>query len=183
MLVKGPNVFQGYWNRPDLQADTFDKDGWFKTGDVFKLDDKGNFYITDRIKELIKYSTSSPTSIYETQTNSNVTEGFQVPPAELEAKLHGHDKIADCCVVGVWNKEEHTEVPRAYVVPTMGSQPSDDLAGEIILWLNERVAPPKKLRGGVRFLDAIPKSQSGKILRRILKEQAKKEDEAPKAKL
>lgn len=56
-MVKGPNVFQGYWNRPDLQKDTFDEDGWFRTGDVCKVDDKGNFYITDRIKELIKYST------------------------------------------------------------------------------------------------------------------------------
>lgn len=57
--MKGPNVFSGYWNRPDLQKDTFTEDGWFKTGDVFYVDDKGNFYITDRIKELIKYSTSS----------------------------------------------------------------------------------------------------------------------------
>lgn len=55
-MVKGPNVFKGYWKRPDLQNHTFDKDGWFKTGDVVKVDKKGNFYITDRIKELIKYS-------------------------------------------------------------------------------------------------------------------------------
>lgn len=60
--MKGPNVFSGYWNRPDLQKDTFTEDGWFKTGDVFYVDDKGNFYITDRIKELIKYSASSPSS-------------------------------------------------------------------------------------------------------------------------
>lgn len=111
------------------------------------------------------------------------TEGFQVPPAELEAKLHGHEKVADVCVVGVWNGEEHTEVPRAYIVPTAGNAPSDELAKEIITWLSERVAPPKKLRGGVRFLDIIPKSQSGKILRRVVRDQAKKEDEAPKAKL
>ena len=74
-------------------------------------------------------------------------------------------------------------MPRAYVVPKSGKEPSDQLAADIASWLAERVAPPKKLRGGVRFVDAIPKSQSGKILRRILKEQAKKEDAGPKAKL
>lgn len=111
------------------------------------------------------------------------TEGFQVAPAELEDKLHRHPAVADVAVVGVWNKQEYTEVPRAYVVPRPGQAADDKLASEIASWLAEKVAPPKKLRGGVRFIDAIPKSQSGKILRRILKEQAKKEDEGPKAKL
>lgn len=165
LLLKGPNVFGGYWNRPDLQADTFDTDGWFKTGDVVRVDSHGNFYITDRIKELIKY------------------KGFQVPPAELEEALHGHPKVADACIVSAWDKEQETEVPRAYIVPTTGNEPSEELAKEIATWLNDRVAPPKRLRGGVRFIDVIPKSQSGKILRRVLKEQAKKEDEGPKAKL
>lgn len=165
LLVKGPNVFGGYWKRPDLQKDTFTEDGWFKTGDVFYVDDKGNFYITDRIKELIKY------------------KGFQVAPAELEDKLHRHPAIADVAVVGVWNKQEYTEVPRAYVVPQSGQTADDKLAKDIADWLADKVAPPKKLRGGVRFVEAIPKSQSGKILRRILKEEAKKEDVEPKAKL
>ncbi|KAI6779717.1 Acyl-CoA synthetase (AMP-forming)/AMP-acid ligase II [Emericellopsis cladophorae] len=165
LLVKGDNVFSGYWNRPDLQEGTFDEDGWFKTGDVFKVDDKGNFYITDRIKELIKY------------------KGFQVAPAELEEKLHGHPKVGDVCVIGVFNEEEHTEVPRAYIVPKPGVAPSDELAEEIASWLAGRVAPPKKLRGGVRFLDEIPKSQSGKILRRVVAQMVKKEDGAVKAKL
>lgn len=110
-------------------------------------------------------------------------EGFQVAPAELEDKLHRHPAVADVAVVGVWNKQEYTEVPRAYVVPHSGQVADDKLASEIASWLADKVAPPKKLRGGVRFIDAIPKSQSGKILRRILKEQAKKEDEGPKAKL
>ncbi len=111
------------------------------------------------------------------------TEGFQVAPAEVEDKLHRHPAVADVAVIGVWNKVEYTEVPRAYIVPHAGQTPGDKLAAEIAGWLAERVAPPKKLRGGVRFLETIPKSQSGKILRRILKEQAKKEDEEPKAKL
>lgn len=110
-------------------------------------------------------------------------EGFQVPPAELEAKLHGHEKVADCCVIGVWDNDLHTEVPRAYIQPRPGVEPCDELAQDIIQWLSTQVAPPKRLRGGVRFIDAIPKSQSGKILRRIVKEQDKKDNEAPKAKL
>jgi 4-coumarate--CoA ligase len=165
LLMKGPNVFQGYWKRPDLQKETFDEEGYFKTGDVAHVDDKGNFYITDRIKELIKY------------------KGFQVAPAELEEKLIGREDIDDVCVTSVWDNNEHTEVPRAYVVVKAGVEANEALAKDIADWLTARVAPPKKLRGGVRFIDQIPKSISGKILRRELKELAKKEDSAPKAKL
>ncbi|KAH7159881.1 hypothetical protein B0J13DRAFT_581033 [Dactylonectria estremocensis] len=166
LLVKGPNVFQGYWNRPELNKDTFTEDGWFKTGDVMYMCPKGNFFVTDRIKELIKY------------------KGFQVAPAELEAKLIGRKDIADVCVIGVWNEAEQTEVPRAYVVPSAGVDGGDDLAQDIVNWLSSRVAPPKKLRGGVRFLKEIPKSASGKILRRVVRDQVKKEEETgPLAKL
>ncbi|POR34527.1 Putative 4-coumarate--CoA ligase 1 [Tolypocladium paradoxum] len=165
LLLKGPNIFQGYWNKPELNKETFTADGWYRTGDVFHVCPKGNFYITDRMKELIKY------------------KGFQVPPAELEAKLIGREDIADVCVVGVWDEEQHTEIPRAYVVLRAGVEQSDELAKDIVAWLGERVGPPKRLRGGVRFLKEIPKSQAGKILRRVLREQAKKEDAGPKAKL
>ncbi|KAI9897802.1 hypothetical protein N3K66_007658 [Trichothecium roseum] len=165
LLVKGPNVFPGYWNRPDLQKDTFTEDGWFKTGDVGYVDKHGNFFITDRIKELIKY------------------KGFQVAPAELEAKLIGRQDIDDVCVIGVWDDKEHTEVPRAYVVTKPGVKGSEDLAKEIADWVAASVAHPKKLRGGVRFIDSIPKSASGKILRRVLKDQLKKDEAAVKAKL
>ncbi|KAL7898593.1 hypothetical protein HDV63DRAFT_357093 [Trichoderma sp. SZMC 28014] len=166
LLLKGPNVFPGYWNRPDLHKDTF-TDGWYRTGDIFYCCPQGHFYITDRKKELIKY------------------KGFQVPPAELESKLHGREDIADVCVIGVWDKVQHTEIPRAYVVLKPGIEETEARAKDIIEWLNAKVAPPKKLRGGVRFIKEVPKSQAGKILRRVLKEQAKKEDEAetPKAKL
>ncbi|OTA00013.1 hypothetical protein A9Z42_0029420 [Trichoderma parareesei] len=172
LLLKGPNVFSGYWKRPELNKDTFTEDGWYKTGDIFYCCPKGNFYITDRKKELIKY------------------KGFQVPPAELEAKLIGRDDIADVCVIGVWDKEQHTEIPRAYVVLKPGVPETEAKAREIADWLNAKVAPPKKLRGGVRFIKEIPKSQAGKILRRVLRDQVKKEEEqeeakaaAPKAKL
>lgn len=110
-------------------------------------------------------------------------EGFQVPPAELEAKIIGRKDVADVCVIGVWDKEQHTEVPRAYIVLTAGEEPSEAKAKEITAWLDERVAPPKKLRGGVRFIMEVPKSQAGKILRRVLRDQAKKEDAGPQAKL
>lgn len=104
------------------------------------------------------------------------TEGFQVPPAELEAKLLGREDINDVCVIGVWDKEQHTEVPRAYIVVRPGVQETDELARDIVNWLGERVGPPKRLRGGVRFVKEIPKSPSGKILRRVLKDQVKREE-------
>lgn len=111
-------------------------------------------------------------------------EGFQVAPAELEAKLIGRKDIADVCVIGVWNEAEQTEVPRAYVVPGAGVDASEELAADIAKWLSSQVAPAKKLRGGVRFLKEIPKSVSGKILRRVLRDQVKKEEESgPQAKL
>ncbi|PNY29198.1 4-coumarate-CoA ligase 1 [Tolypocladium capitatum] len=165
LLLRGPNIFQGYWNKPELNKETFTADGWFRTGDVFHVCPKGYFYITDRIKELIKY------------------KGFQVPPAELEAKLIGREDIADVCVIGVWDPEQHTEIPRAYVVLRADVDQSDELAEDIVAWLGERVAPAKRLRGGVRFVKEIPKSQTGKILRRVLREQAKEEDARPKARL
>ncbi|PFH61759.1 hypothetical protein XA68_16379 [Ophiocordyceps unilateralis] len=165
LLLKGPNVFRGYWKRPTLNSETFTPDGWYRTGDVAYVCPKGYFYITDRIKELIKYN------------------GFQVPPAELENKLFGNKDIADVAVIGVWDPENHTEIPRAYVVPASGVEPSDALARNIVSWLEERVASHKRLRGGVRFIDEIPKAQSGKILRRVLKDQAKREEEGFRAKL
>ncbi|RYC60702.1 hypothetical protein CHU98_g5500 [Xylaria longipes] len=165
LWVKGPNVFPGYLNRPELQKDTFSADGYFKTGDIGYFDDKGNLYITDRLKELIKY------------------KGFQVAPAELEGILQGHSDVADACVIPAHDRERETEVPRAYLVLKPGVPRDDAKAQEIITWLDGRVAEHKKLRGGVRFIDEIPKNASGKLLRRVLKEQARAEDRANGAKL
>jgi 4-coumarate--CoA ligase len=166
ILLKGPNVFGGYWRRPELNKDAFTEDGWYRTGDVGYADRKGNFYITDRIKELIKY------------------KGFQVPPAELEEILVGREDVADACVIGVYDEDRASEVPRAYVVLKEGVAESDALATELVEYVAGKVAPPKRLRGGLRFSKEIPKSASGKILRRVLIDKVRKEEgAAPKAKL
>ncbi|TGZ76758.1 acetyl-CoA synthetase-like protein [Ascodesmis nigricans] len=161
ICVKGPNVMLGYHNKPDATKNAFTEDGFFRTGDVGHEDKDGNVYITDRAKELIKY------------------KGFQVPPAELEGKLAAHPKIADVGVVGVYDESIASEVPRAYIVLTPGVK-EEGMEKEIVDWIAERVAHYKRLRGGVRFVEAIPKSPSGKILRRLIKLMAKEEMEKAK---
>lgn len=166
LWIKGPNIFLGYLNNPEGTANALTSDGYFKTGDVGHQDELGNFYITDRVKELIKY------------------KGFQVPPAELEGLLFGHDDIDDVAVIGIDDVEQATEVPRAYVVLKKGVEGGKKKEKEIADWLAGKVAGHKKLRGGVKFVDEIPKSASGKILRRVLKAQAiEAEKKGVKAKL
>ncbi|KAI0018504.1 acetyl-CoA synthetase-like protein [Xylariomycetidae sp. FL0641] len=153
--VKGPVVTQGYWRNDKATKDSF-RDGWFCTGDIGVFKD-GWFYIVDRKKELIKY------------------KGNQVAPAELEAVLLSNPKILDAAVIGV--PGEGTEVPRAYVV----ANPKQISGKEIAEWFSKQgLARYKQLRGGVVFLDAIPKSPSGKILRKELRDMAKKESVSAK---
>ncbi|KAL8900865.1 MAG: hypothetical protein Q9207_005489 [Kuettlingeria erythrocarpa] len=166
LWIKGPNTFKGYLNNPKGTKNALTEDGFFKTGDVGYQDSSGNFYITDRVKELIKY------------------KGFQVPPAELEGLLTSHPKINDVAVVGLYDKAQATEVPRAYVVLAPGVEGSEEMAADITAWLAAKVANHKRLRGGVRFVNEIPKSASGKILRRVLKVRAQEEDaQLPRSKL
>ena len=165
LWVKGPNVFKGYLRNDAATSAALSSDGYFRTGDVGYQDAEGNFYITDRIKELIKY------------------KGFQVPPAELEGILVSHPNINDVAVIGIYDKDQATEIPRAYVVPKDGLGKGEKEATEIVEWLNAKVAHHKKLRGGVKFVDEIPKSVSGKILRRVLKVKAQEEENSAKAKL
>jgi 4-coumarate--CoA ligase len=165
LWLKGPNVFLGYLNNPEGTRNAKTEDGYFKTGDVGHQDETGNFYITDRVKELIKY------------------KGFQVPPAELEGILASHNEIDDVAVIGIYNKDQATEVPRAYVVLKKGVKADKEMEKRIVGWLAAKVASHKRLRGGVRFIDEIPKSASGKILRRLLKERAAAENKDQKAKL
>ena len=166
LWVKGPNVFKGYLNNVEGTKNALTDDGYFKTGDVGYQDEKGNFFITDRVKELIKY------------------KGFQVPPAELEGILIGNEEVDDVAVIGIYNKDQATEVPRAYVVPKKGVQGTKETEERIVKWLAGKVASHKRLRGGVRFIDEIPKSVSGKILRRKLKVVAAEDEKnGEKAKL
>lgn len=165
LWLSGPNIFKGYLNNAEGTKNALTEDGYFKTGDVGYQDKNGNFFITDRVKELIKY------------------KGFQVPPAELEGYLASHDKIDDVAVLGVFKEELATEVPLAYVVLKQGIDVSSSVEKEIVDWLNAKVASHKKLRGGIKFTNLIPKSVSGKILRRMLKakyqeEEAKKSGKA-----
>ena len=166
LWIKGPNVFKGYLNNPEGTKNALTSDGYFKTGDVGHQDKDGNFYITDRVKELIKY------------------KGFQVPPAELEGILLSHPMVNDVAVIGIYVKQQATEIPRAYIVPKPGVEDNDKTAQDIVQWLQTKVANHKRLRGGVHFVDEIPKSASGKILRRLLKIKAQEdENKAIKAKL
>ncbi|PPJ58103.1 hypothetical protein CBER1_05278 [Cercospora berteroae] len=158
LWLSGPNIFKGYLNNVEGTKNALTEDGYFKTGDVGYQDQNGNFYITDRVKELIKY------------------KGFQVPPAELEGYLVAHEKIDDVAVLGVFKEEQATEVPVAYVVLKQGIVASPAVENEIVDWLNAKVANHKKLRGGIKFTNEIPKSVSGKILRRMLKVKYQEEE-------
>lgn len=144
--VRGPQVMMGYLNNPTASANTVDRDGWLHTGDIGYYDADGYFYIVDRLKELIKY------------------KGFQVAPAELEALLLSHPAIADAAVIGKADAEAG-EVPKAFIVPR-----GDVTADAILAFVAERVAPYKKIRA-IEIVTQIPKSASGKILRRVLVDQ------------
>jgi 4-coumarate--CoA ligase len=147
--VRGPQVMKGYLNNPGATSATIDKDGWLHTGDIGHVDADGHLYVVDRLKELIKY------------------KGFQVPPAELEALLLSHPAVADAAVIGLPD-DEAGEIPVAYVVLKAGASAS---AAELAEHVAGQVAHYKQIRR-VEFIDAVPKSASGKILRRILKDQA-----------
>jgi acyl-coenzyme A synthetase/AMP-(fatty) acid ligase len=137
------------------------------------------FYITDRVKELIKYKgpPSSPFDYFLVTLPATNVSGFQVPPASLEGLLASHPKVLDVAVIGIYSPSLASEVPRAYIVPSVAA--SKELADELIKFVYDRVAQHKRLRGGVRFIEEVPKSGSGKILRRVLKEEAKKEEGDP----
>ena len=151
LCFKGDLIMKGYCNNDSATATTIDKDGWLHSGDVGYYDEEGYFYIVDRLKELIKY------------------KAFQVPPAELEALLLSCAGIKDAAVIGLPN-EEAGELPTAFVVKQDGS---DITADDITKFVNERVSSHKRLRGGIRFVESIPRTASGKILRRELRDALK----------
>lgn len=154
LWVRGPMVMKGYLNNPQATAETIDSDGWLHTGDVAVLDEEEHYSIVDRIKELIKY------------------KGFQVPPAELEAVIITHPKIIDVAVIGIAD-DEAGEVPKAFVVCAPGATVTLQEVQEL---LSEHLVGYKQVRA-LEFVEAIPKSASGKILRRELRERELRERE------
>ncbi|KAF2220754.1 hypothetical protein BDZ85DRAFT_267091 [Elsinoe ampelina] len=166
--VKGPNICLGYWRNDKATKDTFDEQGFLRTGDVAIADDKGWLWIVDRKKELIK------------------VKGFQVAPAELEAVLLENEDIADAAVVGILDEDGHEERPRAYIA-LKDSAKGKVKEAEIVKWIDSRVAKHKRLEGGVKFIDEVPKSPSGKIQRKVMRDWAARDRKdmysSPKAKL
>ncbi|KAF2026029.1 4-coumarate-CoA ligase-like protein [Setomelanomma holmii] len=162
LCVRGPLIVKGYFNNPEANRLAWEDDGYFHTGDMaVRKRENGLWYIVDRKKELIK------------------VRGFQVAPAELEGVLLSHPEISDAAVIGVAAGgtsasagEQGTELPRAYVVVKAGSSLKE---ADIQAYMRERLAGYKQLVGGVKFVDAIPKNASGKILKKDLKDIANKE--------
>lgn len=172
ILIRSPSLMSAYLpiggvggnggaKGPDMSitADALTADGWFRTGDVGFLDARGAIHITDRLKELIK------------------VRAYQVAPAELEAVLCSSESVADAGVIGIYDESQATEWPRAYVVPRDADLVKNKdraglerLAAELKGLVEKRTARYKWLVGGIVFADAIPKSPSGKILRRVIKD-------------
>ncbi|KAK3110826.1 hypothetical protein LTR53_014491 [Teratosphaeriaceae sp. CCFEE 6253] len=157
MCVRGPSTVMGYFENPEANARDWDAEGYFHTGDVVYCDGvTGLWYIVDRKKELIK------------------VRAYQVTPPELEGQLLDHPDIVDAAVIGVPDPARDSELPRAYVVKRAGSGQALT-AQELHKYMRERLASYKQLEGGIVFVEAIPKNASGKILKRLLREQAKQE--------
>lgn len=147
IYIKSPIVMLRYEGNPEATAQAIDDDGWNHTGDLGYYDDDGYMYIVDRVKELIKYN------------------GNQVPPAELEAVLLSHEDVADAAVIGLPDPSAG-ELPTGVVVLQPSAQITEQ---QLISFVNARVAPYKKLRGGMKFVTTIPKTPTGKILRKEIK--------------
>ncbi|KAJ2448834.1 hypothetical protein EV183_005228 [Coemansia sp. RSA 2336] len=150
LCLRGPTIMLGYFNRPQ-ETQRVIKDGFLHTGDIARIE-SNQVFITDRIKELIKY------------------KGMQVAPAELESILMDHPQIADAAVIGVGDPARGSEVPMALVVP-QGACDGRELCRSAEAWVASRVADHKRLRGGVRIASSIPRNASGKILHRHLRRQ------------
>jgi acyl-CoA synthetase (AMP-forming)/AMP-acid ligase II len=144
--VRGPQVMKGYLNNESATKRTIDDDGWLHTGDIGHIDADGHLFIVDRLKELIKY------------------KGYQVAPAQLEGVLATHPAVADAAVIGVPD-EEAGEVPKAFVVLR-----SPCSAAALLAFAAARLAPYERIRE-VELVEAVPRSPSGKLLRRLLRDR------------
>lgn len=147
--IRGPQVMLGYHRNEEATRQTIDFDGWLRTGDIGYYDEEGQFFITDRLKELIK------------------VKGYQVAPAELEALLRTHPAVRDAAVIGITHPADG-ERPKAFIVLRPHISPTSAI-DSIHEFVNSRVTKYKRLNGGIEFIDTIPRNPSGKILRRSLK--------------
>jgi len=155
VLARGPQVVMGYLNNEKATRETFDVDGWLHTGDQGTIDAEGMIHITDRIKELIK------------------VKGIGVAPAELEDLLLGHDKVEDVAILGI--RDDYSgELPKAYVVLKPGVSVDTKTGKELIAFVKEKKVRYKWIKE-IEFIDEIPKSGSGKILRRVLRDRERNE--------
>ncbi|CEH19228.1 Acyl-CoA synthetase [Ceraceosorus bombacis] len=161
LWVKGPNIMQGYHANPQATTQAF-SDGWLRTGDVVFANERGEFTIIDRIKELIKY------------------KGWQVAPAELEGLLLSHPKVVQAGVIGIYDRKQGTELPRAYIKVQNSSNEPEELVQELQAFVARKASAQKQLRGGIRIVDAVPVSPSGKVLRKLLRAMVQKEEAAEK---
>ncbi|KAH8690843.1 putative 4-coumarate-CoA ligase [Talaromyces proteolyticus] len=158
LWVRGPQVMKGYWRNPKATAETLTPDGWLRTGDIAYYDEEEKFFISGRLKELIK------------------VKGLQVAPAELDGVCLESEGVADAAVVGVTiGNQEH---PRAYIVLQHGVPATKNTAERIAHQVNAKLSQHKRITGGIVFADSLPKNPSGKILRRLLRDQAQKEVQA-----
>ncbi len=150
LIVRGPQVMLGYWKAPEATAEAL-RNGWLHTGDIGWRDEYGYVTITDRKKEMIKY------------------KGFSIAPAQIEALLLEHPAVADAAVIARPDTEAG-EIPKAFVVLRQGHE--NQAADELMTWVNGKLATYKNVRE-LEYIDSIPRNPSGKILRRVLKEQEK----------
>ncbi len=192
LLVQSPSVVLGYLNNEKATDEAFvwHEDGrWLRTGDeVIVTKEEGGYEhvtIVDRLKELIKVKVRNPPSLNIMYLHeADPTQGHQVAPAELEAHLLTHPAVDDCAVISIPH-ERDGEAPKAFVVTpaSMAGRSDEEMAAEISKYVQDHKAHYKWLKGGVEFIDAIPKSPSGKILRRLLRDKEKEARRAKGAKI
>ncbi len=149
ICIRGPQVMQGYWRRPEETAEVL-KDGWLLSGDIGRFDEDGYLYIVDRKKDMLIY------------------KGYNVYPRDLEDVVNEHEAVAQCAVVGQYD-EAAGDVPVAFVQLAPGAQVSED---ELLEYANSRLARYKKIRA-LKIVDVLPVSAAGKVLRRELREAAR----------
>ncbi len=152
IMIKGPQVMKGYWNKPKATADQI-KDGWLKTGDIGKMDEDGYFYIVDRKKDMIDVS------------------GFKVYPREVEDVLFEHKSVENAAVIGIPNPEIHgSEIVKAFVILKEGFKEGEEIVAELKSFCKSSLSP-YKVPKIIEFRKQLPETLVGKVLRKELKEK------------